>query len=180
MKKLFLILSLVVTIAVLAFANTRRKPDVDKIMLDCNAITSLQDPYKVVYSLRNITKTKYKFSIHMILLDSNAYFGSPQSSDRISGAFSLDFGDTTNISLIGELVEFPVAQLKSNKFGPRMIHEVHENTTYTQAFELKTQTNFNTIGRVRFVIEPKCTLEELHFGLKMESGKLTVIEDIEC
>lgn len=163
-----------------AFSNCHRKVEMDTSILDCKPVISHEDPYKIEFSLNQLSATQYEVVIQMILLDSNAFFGSPQSSDRINGAFSLDFGDTNHISIIGNLIESPVAELRTNEFGPRMIHEVHENTTYTQTIELKTKADFYMIGRVRFVIEPKCTLEEKHFSLKMTNGVLTLGTDPKC
>jgi hypothetical protein len=180
MKKILLLLALITTLTVLAFTKFNKSDAAPTSMMDYYPAKSLKDPYKIEYSLHKITNTSYEVKIQMLLLDSNAYFVSPQSKDKVTGAFSVDFGDTNHISLVGDLMEFPIAQLRGSEFGPRMIHEVHENTTYSQTFELKTAADFYMIGRVRFVIEPKCTLEVLHFGLKMESGKLTVIENIDC
>jgi hypothetical protein len=56
--------------------------------------------------------------------------------------------------------------------GP--INWVHEKTTYKYPLIVNSNEDFTVGGKIIFVIEPKCTLEEIPLFFKQKEGVLTV------
>ncbi len=128
----------------------------------------------------DIEKSKNQEHILVIAIELNngAHFISPHAKRDFSGKFYMDLGSYTHLGFEGDIIESPRS---SEEFDPHpftggLVNWVRINTTYKQALLLKSQDDFEVFGRLRFTIEPRCTLEEIPFGISYQNGVLKVIE----
>ena len=88
----------------------------------------------------------------------------------------MDLGDYTNLTFGENIIETPQAVDSYDKFGNQFVKWVKVNTTYLQQLNIKTKENFEVFGRVQFVIEPRCTLEQIPFAISYKDGKFQFID----
>jgi len=113
-----------------------------------------------------------------IELQNGAHFISPNAKRNFTGKFYMDLGDYTHLDFEGDIMETPrsVEEFDPHPFTGGLVNWVRINTTYKQSLQIKSQNDFEVFGRLRFVIEPRCTLEEIPFGLSYEDGILKFID----
>jgi len=111
-----------------------------------------------------------------IKLHNGSHFVSPFEEKEFSGKFYMDLGDYTNLSFDENISETPQAVDSYDKFGNQFVKSVKVNTTYRQQLNIKTKENFEVFGRVQFVIEPRCTLEQIPFAISYKDGKFIFID----
>ena len=108
-----------------------------------------------------------------------SYFISPLSKAGFKGSFKYGFGETKNIDFFGEVTETPSA-FKHVNMSPydNTIEEgrVYEKTVYKQALTVKSITDFETMGKVEFTIELRCTYEIIPFKITLENGVFKITE----
>jgi hypothetical protein len=113
-----------------------------------------------------------------IELKNNAYFASPLEDKDLKGKFYMDLGDYTNIDLGSNYIENP--STNSNEFGPqscgKIVKWVRVDTSYKKSLYIKNTKDFEVFGRIKFVIEPRCTMEEIPFGIRYKNGNFSVFE----
>lgn len=111
-----------------------------------------------------------------VALQNQAHFISPKDPGDFKGKFEIDISETDQLKMVSELKESPlsVAATESSAYESKKVHWVRQNTTYSQQFKSTTQDYFFVQGIVRFVVEPACTLEEVHFFIKNDKGRLYV------
>ncbi len=146
---------------------------------------SMQDEIKYSESL-TIEKPDYSIKIEVINqksehptlkmsmeLKNDSYYASPLTNVDLKGKFFYDFGEYVNLEFHQEVIENPISpqskNVKENILEPSWA--VKTNTTYEQELTLKTDKNFEVLGRVQFTIEPRCTFETIPFGIKYENGE---------
>lgn len=138
------------------------------------------NPYEVNMKTFQIDKDTYSMEINMKLFQ-GSFFVSPKSKGDFKGKFNIEFKDNKHIELETGLTETP---LSKETFDPHpyvngYVNWVKKNTIYHKNFKLKTRNeNFIVSGVIRFVIEPRCTLEEIPFTLVYENGELRIQEDM--
>lgn len=119
---------------------------------------------------------KTKSNQHNLVIDIDLHKGSsfisPFEEKEFLGKFYMDLGDYTNITFDGNLIETPKANSRYDGFENAQVIWVEENTSYTQALNINTEDNFEVFGRVIFTIEPRCTLEQIPFGIAYKDGKI--------
>ena len=113
-----------------------------------------------------------------IKLHNNSYFVSPNANGDFKGKFYMDLGSYTHLNFKGDMIETPrsVEEIDFHPFVNGAVNWVRVNTTYKQPLNMKLKEDFVVFGRVRFTIEPRCTLEEIPFGISYKNGVLTLIE----
>lgn len=113
-----------------------------------------------------------------IKLHNGSRFVSPYAKQDFKGKFYMDLGSYTNLDFEGGIIETPrsVEEFDSHPYVNSMVNWVRVNTTYKQQLNIKSKEDFVVFGRVRFTIEPRCTLEEIPFGISYKNGKMTLIE----
>ena len=113
-----------------------------------------------------------------IELQNGAHFISPNAKRDFTGKFYMDLGDYTNLDFEGDVVETPrsVEEFDAHPFMGGLVNWVRVNTTYRQHLEVKSQGDFEVFGRVRFTIEPRCTLEEIPFAISYKDGIMKLID----
>lgn len=130
-----------------------------------------ETPYNIMFDIET-TKNNNSFLVISIELNNESYFVSPNAKRDFKGKFYMDLGSYTDVDFEGNIIETPlsVEEIDSN----RTVNLVRENTTYKQALKLKTKDDFEVFGRIRFTIEPRCTLEEIPFGIIRKDGVLKI------
>ncbi len=93
------------------------------------------------------------------------------------GKFYMDLGSYTHLDFDGAIIE---SSLSIEEYGPHsftngLVNWVSVNTTYKQSLHLKTKESFIVYGRLRFTIEPRCTLEEIPFAISYQDGVMKFI-----
>ena len=113
-----------------------------------------------------------------IKLHKGSHFISPYARRDFTGKFFMDLGSNTDLSFAGELIETPrsVEEFDLHPFVGGSVNWVRVNTTYKQPLQLKTQGDFEVFGRIRFTIEPRCSLEQISFSISSKSGKMQIKE----
>lgn len=131
-------------------------------------------PYKLSLNLNKLNDIEYLLNIE-IQLKKDAFFASLNSKEDYKGKLKIDFPENDCIQLVSKLNETPLSKTISNN---DLSDWVKDTTMYHQKFSIKTKDNFKTSGVIRFVIEPRCTLEEIGIILIYENGELRLERDM--
>ncbi|MEE9348676.1 MAG: hypothetical protein V3U80_01360 [Flavobacteriaceae bacterium] len=111
-------------------------------------------------------------------LKNGGYYVSPNTKKDYKGKFYTDFGSYKDVSFKGELQENKLEKSTTDPFpnveDPE--NNVFENAIFTQELNLKTTDEFFVMGRIQFVIEPRCTMEQIPFMITFKNGKMIVTE----
>ena len=132
------------------------------------------NPYAIKFKVNKLAgANEFELEIRMEL-DSFAYFVSPVSKENYKGFFNLEIEDRGLVKLGNEMVENPKSIESIDEFSHEPVNFVTQNTTYTQKFTVNSKHDFEVNGIVKFVIEPKCTMEEIPFLIMYRDGKFKV------
>lgn len=141
-------------------------------------VTINHDDYTLKISLENANSTQPILVISMDLKN-NAKFISPMEEKEFTGKFYFDFGSYEDLALDGQLTETPTSVEKvlyPNNNTNETIKWVTDNTVYKQPLTIKTINDFEVFGRIQFTIEPRCTFEEIPFGIAYKNGNFIFID----
>jgi len=113
-----------------------------------------------------------------IKLHNDSYFVSPHAKRDFKGKFFMDLGSYEHLDFEGDILETPrsIEEYDAHPFVNGIVNWVRVSTTYKQPLHIKSVEKFVVFGRVRFTIEPRCTLEEIPFGISYESGVIKLID----
>jgi hypothetical protein len=141
----------------------------------------LSEPYKIDIQIKEAGKNEYRLVIKMEL-QNGAHFVSPNAKRDFTGKFFMDLGSYEHLAFDGTLVETPrsVEEIDPHPFVGGPVNWVRENTTYTQSLKLLSNNDFEVFGRIRFTIEPRCTLEEISFAISYKNGVAKIINNPKC
>ena len=111
----------------------------------------------------------------------NSFFMSPYEEQEALGKYYMDLGSYINLSFDGCNIESPSSK---KEFGPQKfpiefgkdIKWISDETTYSQPLKLETKDDFQVFGRIKFTIEPSCTLEIIPFAIRYKNGKMSVFK----
>ena len=117
--------------------------------------------------------------VFSIKLKNDSYFISPNEKRVFSGKFFYDLGTYDKVDFSGEVIETPISIKEVDSDNHGAISWVRKNTIYKQLLNLKSVDDFEVYGRVKFTIEPRCTLEVIPFNISYKSGKL-IIKEAKC
>lgn len=138
-----------------------------------DAASFFDNPYRLNLQLRAMKDKRYEL-MATVELDSACYFVSPYSSDTYKGYFKLNLNENEWLHLDSNFVESPRSVAKLDRWQGGMSHFVEETTSYSYSFTVNSKDDFKVLGLVQFVIEPKCTLEEIPFSITMKEGELSI------
>ncbi|WP_024771441.1 hypothetical protein [Aquimarina macrocephali] len=138
-------------------------------------VSKMDDPYSLALKIDTIDKDEYSLIVSIDLYD-KSFFVSPHSNGNFMGRFALSLSETKNLAMKDSIVEFPKALESYDPFSDRQVNFVKRNTTYTQKLTIGSQKDFEVSGWVKFVIEPRCTMEKVKFVISQRSGVLSVKE----
>lgn len=119
-------------------------------------------------------KTEHPSLLMSMTLKDGAYYASPLTEENLTGKFYYDFGEYVNLEFFNTVIETPLSTNRTNKTTSNITDPywaIKTNTTYEQELTLKTDKDFEVMGRVQFTIEPRCTFEIIPFGIKYENGE---------
>jgi len=153
-----------------------------------NKKNSMQDEIKY---RKSITVEESDYSIKIEIVDqksehpsllismtpkNGAYFASPLTNEDLKGKLYFDFGEYTNLEFFNSVIEAPLSKnnTSENPNSTEPIWAVKTHTTYKQKLTLKTNKDFEVVGRVQFTIEPRCTFETIPFAIKYEKGEYRI------
>ncbi len=131
------------------------------------------DPYRLDLQLTTINQKHYQIQAAMDI-DEGTWFASPHSADKYKGYFRVDLSENEFVQLTGTFEETPPSTVHYNKWDNQMGHIVTVDTKYAYDIATNSPEDFKVLGVVRFVIEPKCTLEEVPFSISRENGKMNI------
>ncbi|WP_442266531.1 hypothetical protein ACSIGC_02125 [Tenacibaculum sp. ZS6-P6] len=135
--------------------------------------------YELTMKTFQIDKDKHSFEIDIKLIQ-GAFFVSPKSKGDFKGKFRVEISDNKHIAIEKGITESPLSKevFDSHPFVNGYVNWVKENTIYNKNYKIKTpRENFTVTGVIKFVIEPRCTLEEIPFIIVHERGELRVRRD---
>ncbi len=138
-----------------------------------------KNPYELTMKTFKIDHRKHSFEID-IKLHQGAFFVSPKSKGDFKGKFSVIFTKNTHIKLENGIKETPISKevFDAHPYVNGYVNWVKEHTTYHKNYTIQTpEENFTVAGVIKFVIEPRCTLEEIPFILVHEHGELRIMRD---
>ncbi|CAM1343348.1 hypothetical protein [Tenacibaculum amylolyticum] len=139
------------------------------------------NPYDIAIKMDREKKNIYSLDIQMLLRD-GSFFVSPNSERDFKGKFRIDIEENNAIESVSELIETPLSQevFDPHPFVNGYVNWVKVNTNYKQFFLRTSDKDFKVGGVVRFVIEPRCTLEEIPFIITYEKGKMWIMQNDGC
>ncbi len=138
---------------------------------------TLTKPYELKFKVNTLNDDTFELEI-MVELNNGAHFVSPFAQQDFKGKFYMDLGSYTHLEFEGDLIETPrsVEEFDDHPYVNGLVNWVRVNTTYRQALKIKLDEDFEVFGRVKFTIEPRCTLEQIPFGISYENGVMKLID----
>lgn len=149
--------------------------------LSCNSLHAelnekyLMNPYHVSFALEEREGEEPLLVIGMELA-MGSYYVSPFAKRDFSGKFSIHLRETEVMSLADGLQEIPRSTeiFDPHPFVNGLVNWVRVNTVYKQPLKIEAEGDFDVVGRVQFVIEPKCTMEKVNFRITRTDGVMKV------
>ena len=133
-----------------------------------------KDPYTINFGVEELENNEYYITVNLVP-DEGSHFMSPLSSKAYKGTFQIEFNDTKNLLKVNKVyLESPASIVEVDPFSGLPAHFVRQNTTYKQKFKTKTDGDFEVLGKVQFVIEPKCTMEEYTYRIYRKNGVMQI------
>lgn len=153
--------------------TTERQPyNADMASINIGKSPIKEEPYELNIEIEKSDK-EYNLIV-AVDLKGGSFFGSPFSNNDFTGLFEISIEDNKHLVMGNSLIETPPSVETIDPYGNVPVNWVNVNTTYTQNLKLLTQGDFEVTGKVKFVIEPHCTLEEVLFTVFYEEGKMIV------
>ncbi|MCF8463729.1 MAG: hypothetical protein K9G41_02735 [Flavobacteriales bacterium] len=132
-------------------------------------------PYDVDFKIEKTSGGQYKL-VTIMQLFGGSFYVSPHSTMNFKGRFTIEIAPNNNLSIGSSFVETPHSEtvIDPHQFVHGPVNWVTKNTRYDHSLQLHTEDDFEIGGKLIFVIEPKCTLEEVPILFKYKNGVLTV------
>ena len=136
---------------------------------------ALEHPYDLDFRLEKTGADTYAL-ITTMELHGGSFYVSPCAKRDFKGKFRVEVANEDHVALAADFTETPrsaeVIDLHPFVEGP--VNWVNVNTTYEHRLTVSSKEDFELGGKYVFVIEPKCTLEQVPFLIKQRSGVLTI------
>lgn len=157
-----------------AVVKTEDPITIDEALL-VNEPKPIDDPYRIKMDIKKTKNDTYNLIIDMELDHSISYI-SPNSKKNHKGVFSVSIKNNDIIEFNGPLVESPlsVEEYDTQPAISGYINRVKENTSYKQDLEMRSGDDFKITGMVRFMIEPRYSIERIGFTITRHSGEVTI------
>lgn len=136
---------------------------------------AMNDPYDIEYEIEESTEGQFNLAV-TITPKGGSFFVSPNSTQDFKGYFRVETAENEHLNLGEDFEENPrsVEVIEKHPFINGPVNWVHEKTTYKYPILINSEEDFTVGAKIIFVIEPKCTLEEIPLFIKQTNGKLTV------
>jgi len=162
-------------------SNLTDKMAINEKTKSTNQLNITDELYDLQFDIET-TDNNIHFLVISIQLNYGSHFVSPNEKRDFSGKFNVDLGSYNDISFNGKLLETPpsVEEYDPHPFVDGLVNWVRTNTTYKQQLNILSEDDFEVFGRVRFTIEPRCTLEEIPFSISYQDGKIILKNNSKC
>ena len=147
-----------------------------------NGFTVNDKEYTLDFKIDN-TNIQKPILVIAIKLHNESKYISPFAKREFTGKFYMDLGSYTNLDFEGEIIETPRSIEEHDPHSNvknATVNWVRKNTTYKQTLNIKSKKDFEVFGRLQFVIEPRCTLEEIPFAITFKNGEIKRIFSPKC
>ncbi len=171
MRKLTLIIVAFICLSFYSIQKQTETNKTEKTIVD-NGFIINDEYYKLHFNIEEKNKEN-PILVIAIELKKDAHYISPFAKLDFTGKFYMDLGSYKDIDFESEIIETPRSEETFNNAG-HPVNWIHINTTYRQELNIKALQNFEVFGRVRFTIEPRCTLEEHPFLISFKDGKYEI------
>lgn len=133
------------------------------------------EPYNIKFQIKKVKDNKYYLVVDMELEEGNKFI-SPHTRTKFNGLFNISLEKNIHLKMDSIFIETPrsVEELDMHPFSSGLVNWVRVNTTYQHELQVISHDDFDVMGMVQFVIEPKCTLEEIEFTISQRSGQLEI------
>jgi hypothetical protein len=168
MNKLILLISIVV---VMSFNSDDHQLQTENSSQE--KIIETSEPYDVKFQVKKLKSKTYNLIIDMEL-EKDAHYVSPNSKGNYSGIFTMILEDNKKIHVNGKFSESPQSKESVDPWSGNPVNFVQEDTTHKQQFTIANTNDFEVSGYIQFTIEPRCTLEKVHFKIMQKSGVLEI------
>ena len=139
--------------------------------------TITTDEYQIKLGVNELRGNKAELVISMELFN-QSFFVSPNAKRDFKGKFTFTLPESEHVTLAEDIREVPlsVEEIDEHPFVNGPVNWVREDTKYFQKVIVNTEEDFYLIGELKFVIEPKCTLEEFRLSIRQEGGYFKIME----
>lgn len=180
MNKLTILVLLLLSIS---FSKSQQQTETHKEILKIekpeikNGFTINDKDYTLHFEIENADSQKPSLVI-AIELHNGSHYISPYARRDFKGKFYMDLGSYTHLAFESDIIETPrsIEEFDSHPFTNGPVNWVRVNTTYKQPLQVKSQGDFEVFGRLRFTIEPRCSLEEIPFAISYQNGVFKFID----
>ena len=142
-------------------------------LLENEVLTETDELYTLQIKIEKTENNKHNLII-AIELHNGSSFISPFEKKEFTGKFFMDLGSFDQLAFDGNIIETPRSVATFDPYSKEPVIWVIENTTYKQPLNILSEGDFEVFGRVRFTIEPRCTLEEIPFAISYQDGVMTL------
>lgn len=141
---------------------------------------AINHPYDVNFRVEQSADGLFNL-VTEVKLYGGSFYVSPQSGSDFKGRFRIEVALNNNLEIGSDFLEIPQSEtvIDPHQFVHGPVNWVIEDTRYYHPLKLNTKEDFEIGGKMIFVIEPKCTLEEIPIIFKYKNGELRV-EKWEC
>lgn len=132
-------------------------------------------PYDVEFRIEKNDEGEHLLVTDM-KLHGGSFFVSPFTDTGFKGKFRIEAAPNDNLEIGPDFTETPptITVVDPHQFVNGPINWVTKDTKYEHPLKLNSTQDFEIGGKLIFVIEPKCTLEEVPIIFKYKNGVLTV------
>ena len=139
-----------------------------------NNITAVHDePYAIKLEVGKTADNKYYLVAH-IKMDKEAYFVHSQCVREYKGKFNISLEENNYLAMNDDFVSIPKAKEEIDPWTQASVIFARNDITLKREFSLKSPNNFEVSGTIKFVLEPRSTIEEIGFTLAYHSGRMTI------
>ena len=134
-----------------------------------------EHPYDVDFKVEKTADGQFKLVTSM-KLHGGSFYVSPHSTTDFKGRSRVEVAPNNDLSIGPDFTETPhsIEVFDPHRFVNGPVNWVTEDTQYDHPLKVHTTEDFMIGGKLIFVIEPKCTLEEVPVMFKYTDGVLTV------
>jgi len=132
-------------------------------------------PYDVDFTVEKTADGQF-ILVTSMKLHGGSFYVSPHSTRDFKGKFRIEVAPNEDLSIKDDFIETPRSEevIDPHQFIDGPVNWVQEDTKYEYSLKVTSKEDFDIGGKIIFVIEPKCTLEEIPLMFKYRSGVLTV------
>jgi hypothetical protein len=107
-------------------------------------------------------------------LDSSCFVYSPFSTDSAFSHFEILVAENDNLILADSMVETPNSVIEFDEVVNEQVRVVRAKTTFTYDMSFNGDADFEELGIIEFVLEPRCVPYDVEFVISRKDGELEV------